>query len=1197
MVDSTQIQGPYGSERLPVPNLPEGVGQPADVVQQDGPRVSLSAGMQSASGVQAATAARDVRAAQEDATVLETIGAAISTWDTTRMIQRFGRPAFDEDTKDFNQHEYLQGVPRVLTEDQLDWFLGVAKGPQSAAWAMQRIEDIEMAERVVGNSPIVGTATQFLDPAWMAIPPAFRVGRMTGVAGRATSGVAAGALTGAVAAGREGPTSTEEIVLGMVLGSAAGAVFFKGGKLVKRNPDFPEQEAIEIATDIQVEKATAAAKPRYKLVSPEVWDEIQIPAKEATFKWEQVPEPKVHLPSGLNGGVRHGVYPVQFKNPLDRVAYEVTSAPKGDHAAVAKRSARVRELTEWAKAQGVAAEELVARGQAIRAELSTGGKTTKVTQGSKVVAKGEARIVEDSHFKGNPAAPQGKPKMRRVLDQVAEPARTERRKVKDAVYAEVPQELSPAVAPSVDAATIVNATEKALVQNSEKAGLGKKFMWNMHKTMEGYGPVGKKIADLIYDNNSNLGLNSVESHREAILSDLRHHQYEYEDLMRQTMAARGFGTFKMLNPFTSRQAYEVQQQVEREVQRELFRREQAARLGQNVKSPAVPKEIAEMADKIDNLHKLALKEMKAAGVEGAENLLERPGYLNRRWSAAKLEDIITRLEGKGVTRELAVKKLNSMVSLAVRRANPRMDQKVSDQIGHAIIDRALRRGVFEDAVFNAPGSPSAMAELRDVLKSSGLDHADVERALDVLRVETDEAGKQSFMKHRLDLDYRAQVQIGDEVVSVMDLIDNRVSTLLDQYTKQVSTQAAFARNGLRKPSDIENLRTELAASVPMAQRKEAVELFNDTIAHLRGDPSGAKVNEKFRLYQAYGRAIALAWSGLWQTTEYANMVGAFGLRKTLKYAMREIPGFKDMMRPDADTARSLNNVLAEHSVASLRLRPFIAKYEDGFDMDMGSAMQLSSQPMGQLIPFANAMRFVHHHQAKLVGNLILDRVDQAARGNAKAAENLRKYGIEYHVMDKLSGEIQKHGFNVDAWDDAVWASVRPAFAKMMDATVLKSRLGDIPAFAAFDQVGKLLFTYRTFVLTAHNKVLAGGLERNGAGALGLVLMYQLPLTLAAIQAQSLIKGEGLLEEDEVVQKALGQMGALGLLTEPFKWATGESNSVGATYLIPADRGVKLFQNTVQGDAGAAATTSASMLPVVAAVPFFKGVGNLVDDKE
>ena len=67
-----------------------------------------------------------------------------------------------------------------------------------------------------------------------------------------------------------------------------------------------------------------------------------------------------------------------------------------------------------------------------------------------------------------------------------------------------------------------------------------------------------------------------------------------------------------------------------------------------------------------------------------------------------------------------------------------------------------------------------------------------------------------------------------------------------------------------------------------------------------------------------------------------------------------------------------------------------------------------------------------------------------------------------------------------------------------------------------------------------------------------------------------------------------------LFSEPLKWATGESNSVGAPGLIPLDRGIKLGQSgvgAVLGDAGAGdvASNAISTLPVAAAIPFLKGL--------
>lgn len=1028
MTETTKISGPFGSERVPVPGLTEPGLPVAGALPPETQRVPLNdLTVARDAGFAQARAARTEREYRPDSSVLEGIGAAISSWDTTRLIKRLGRPSFDDDTP-INVNEYLNDLPMQLSEDEREYFIDVARGSKSAQYALDQITDRRTAGRVVGDHPIAGLGAAFVDPLWLVVPPAVRLGKVSPVAGRTLSAIASAGIAGGVTAAGEGPVSDSEIALSMVMNGALGGVLYKGGKLVPADAEFPKARLDQSIKDAM----SAPTKPHYKLVD-------------------------------------------------------------------------------------------------------------------------------------------GKP-------------------------VEVPRELESGAVNS-DQATVVSAVDKAMALDAKSRGLGSKLMWNMHKTMSSFGETGRKIADLIYDNNADLSLTSVEAHRESILSELRGHQYTYEDLLRQAMKEDGYGIAKMVNPLTSREAYAAQARIEKEVQRELFRREQLTREGQNnlsMNPDVVSPRIAKMADALDALHQQSLKELKAAGVAGAEDLAEKPGYMSRKWSSLAMDQAMDRMVAMGLPRETAQSKLYGLVSLSLRRGNA-LDKKLSDQIGKAIVDRTLRKGYFEDSLFSNIAGEGQLKEMRDILKGGGMSHQDIERALDVLRVQADDAGKAGFLKHRMDLDYKASMRIGDEDLSVMDLIDSRVNTIVDSYVQQVSTQASFARKGLVKRSDIEALREELLHSVPVERRAEAKDLFDNTIAHFRGAPNGAKLNENFRLMQSYGRSISLAWSGLWQLTEFANVMGEYGLLKSMKYAAQEIPGFKSMMSPTKADARSLSTVLSDHSAASMRLRPYLSKFEDGYEMDMGSALQLSAQTTGQLVPYANAMRYVHHKQANIVGNLIIDRLDMAAKGNTKARDALQKFGLDYPVMDKLAKEIEAHGYDVDAWDDKVWEATRPAFAKMMDASVLRGRLGDVPAFAAFDPVGKFVFTYRTFVLTAHNKVLAGMLERNGAGAVGLVLMYQLPLSLAAVQAQSVIKGEGPLQPADLTKKALGQMGGLGLFSEPLKWATGESNSIGAPALIPIDRGVKLFQAGAQLDPQQGASTAISMIPVVSAVPFIKGMANQIKE--
>lgn len=1172
MAEQDFITGPFGSA-VPVasPVAPEpgfpGTGTPL----QDGPRIPLTdATVAGDRGFAESRQRRDERAQFMDSTMLEGIGAAIMSWDTTRLVKRIARPAFEEERgEQFKQFEYLENLPLALDEDEHEFFTEIAKGRKSAEYAVGVIEDRRLAMRVAGEHPVAGIATQFVDPLWLAVPPAIRVGRVAGPAGRVVSAGSAAAVGGGVVAAGEGPVSDMDIALNMVLGGTVGAAFYKPGKgLVNADPEFDavQKAGREVADPISTAQAPTAVQPA------------------------DVPDP---------GFLREfGTVFSEAAIERARSSHVVMMTPEEYRALAFPRERTQADLTPEQQlnlAEGKRAP--------IRAAIGKGGLDDIPSlrlDGGKVVGhdgRHRADVLEENMYDSIPVRIEGDVPAAgaRITSETGEATVSISAPLRSSMPARVerPPELAPNAVRS-DPVAVVAAVDKALVQQSKAAGLGEKLMWNMHKTMAGFGPTGRKIANMLYDDNTNLSRTSIESQREAILSDLRHTQFEYEDILRQSMAEQGFGWLKMMNPMTSRSAYAAQNAMEKQVHREMLRREQASRMGGELRTDVVPPHIAAMADKLDELHKRALAEMKRAGVEGADAIKEQAGYMTRKWNSAMIDDVISRFERQGLDRKAAHAKVVDLVAMSLARGS-RMDNATSKQIGGAIVDRAIRKGYFEDSLFNPAAGEGQMKELRDILRESGMAPVEIERAMNVLRQASDEQGKAGFMKHRMDLDYDSRVQVGNEQVSIIDLIDSRVTSIVDQYTQRIATNAAFARSGLPKRSDVTRMRDELMQNTPVNQREQARELFDDTIAYYRGEPSGGKMNEKLRLMQTYGRSIALAWSGLWQLTEFATVLGAYGMRKSLKYAAQEMPGFKQLMSPDKATATSLQNILSNHSAQSLRLRPYLSRYADGYEMDTTSALQLSSQTIGQSVPIANAMKYVHSAQARIVGNLILDRVQMAAKGDPKARAALQKYGLEAPVMDKLNAEIKAKGFDVDMWDDAVWEATRPAFAKMMDESVLKGRLGDTPAFAAFDQTGKFIFMYRSFVLTAHNKIVAGKLERDGAGALGLILLYQFPLALAAVQARATVMGEGQLSTEDLIKKGVGQMGGLGLFSEPFKWVTGESNAWGASGLIPIDRGIKMFQSAANADAEKGASTALTMLPVISAVPFVRGMSEQIKE--
>lgn len=756
-----------------------------------------------------------------------------------------------------------------------------------------------------------------------------------------------------------------------------------------------------------------------------------------------------------------------------------------------------------------------------------------------------------------------------------------------------------AVLPSVvntDAKAVVAAVDSEIAKASKAAGVANSLAWNMHKTLSSFGPAGKRIADLVLDNNSNLSLTSVESERAAVRGDLTSLQRVYEDGMLKSMSEDGVGILRRtLDPG---KGAKVQSRIEQDVKLELYRRENLTRQGRPISYEDVPQRIKEMADSLDALHARALKEMKAAGVEGAEDLLQKAGWHHREWNSMAIADMTSKFVRAGQSAEVAHQSVVKLLAKSMQKANG-WDSQIAYDVAASTINRSIRKGMFEDSILNGAADEGTLKQIRDILREDGVTGARAERVLDALRTKTDDAGKAGFMQHRVDLDYDTSTMLNGERISVTDLIDNRLTASVDKYLDGVSTQVALARKGLTKRSDIAKLREELMADTPHAQREEASQLFDNIMNHMSGLPAGTAVPKAFRHMQGYNRMITLGNSGLWQTTEYATPMAKFGALKAIKYAIAEAPMFKSMLATaakDKRTSSHLKDILTRHSEHNLRLRPYVQRFEDNFVIAPEDKLSLASQQGQQLVPYINAMKFIHGHQARMTSNLIMNRLEMAAGGDAKALEAMAKYGLSGQVMDKLRGSFQAHKFDVDKWGDDVWAEVRPAFAKMMDESVLHARLGDLPAFAVFDPVGKFMMMYRSFMLTSHNKILLGTVQRDGSGPATMLLAYQFPLAAMAVQAQSVLTGKGTLTPEEMATKAVGQMGGLGIFGEFAGILSGQRTVFGSTGTIPIDKGYKLLGSLADGDMNKAGSTALGMIPLLSLTPPFRAAGNLMKEQ-
>ena len=759
-------------------------------------------------------------------------------------------------------------------------------------------------------------------------------------------------------------------------------------------------------------------------------------------------------------------------------------------------------------------------------------------------------------------------------------------------------------APAAERSVLVQAVDAELEHHAKSWAqrTGEKIQWSMHKTVRGDGssPARVKAADWLFDDNADLAKVSVEAEHRAVHADLVNFQHAYEADLRAVLAQEGHGWWQMLKAGSA--AKVAQAQLEDAVYRELLRRSHLHRQGKVIDNVGVPEKVKKLADKVQLNTGRALDELTGTKLEGTEALKADPGYIPRVWDQAKIDALTSKFMATGLTKEAAHTQVVKLVQQSLRRANPTMDADDAYHVASSIINRTLRKGYGEDSAFKSAFGKGTKEQVRDELKSLGVPHDRVDRVMKILGTEVDEAGKASFLKHRVDLDYTVTARVGDAEVSVVDLLDTKVATLLNQYNLRVAGRVALSRKGVQNTSDLQKIRAELAHGTSDAERKQVLATFDGGINHIMGLPTGQDMNPILRNLQAYNRMITLGASGLWQITEYATAMAKYGIGQTVKAASQELPLFRKLLDSgvkDKLTSRDLKDVLTNLAEQNIRIRPYIGRFEDNFDLPLHDRHAVVLQQGAQMVPWINGMKYIHSHQARTVANLIVNNMRKAAEGSAEHRKMLEKYGAPSQVWDNLRKSVDKAGLSVDGWDDGVWETMRPVFAKMMDEAVLHQRLGDTPAFAKLDNVGKFIFTYRSFIITAHNKLLSGTLSRDGVLATSALLAYQFPLAVLATQANSVLNGKGALDQEELYLKAIGQMGSLGLLSEVYGWVSGNKREFGSPGLIPVDRGIRALGSTSSavfgdGSASKAAHDWAAMSPLIMVAPGIKGLEKLAE---
>lgn len=505
--------------------------------------------------------------------------------------------------------------------------------------------------------------------------------------------------------------------------------------------------------------------------------------------------------------------------------------------------------------------------------------------------------------------------------------------------------------------------------------------------------------------------------------------------------------------------------------------------GIEVESAAVKKRAAEVRRLYTELGEMANNPGGPRGVrvKGAEDMMLE-NYVNRRWSAAKLDDMERRLGGRAG--------LQAYIARGIRNMDEATALKVAD---HLIdVTRRSRSGGLDLQALGRQGENLDFYLMRE----HGLDDSTAKSIANSIRrlQGGDDAGRAGNLKHRLDVD--------EEMLE--DLFENDIDVLFSGYANTMLGHIALARHGIDSEASYRALVEEAAqdlyskplGSMPSATdkaRKHQIKNLEDAYDHLVGRPIGEDPNtvaatagrwlrkiQYSRLMNMVGVAqlaeLGVAASHLGLKTMLSNMPELFKLRRKLRNG-----DFKDELVEElSDLMGGWGDYRLLHKSAQ-RIEEYGSP--DGIRQTLVNKVDNTLDSMNQFTSDISGFNWINQVlHVFTMKSMAQTFVDAAVKGgkHVLSEARLRELGIDAEMMRKIKAEIMKEGgakrtatgrlktLNLDKWEPKTRDAFAVALRRWGNTIVQENEFGNLPAFMN-TTTGKLLMQFKSFMAGAYVK--------------------------------------------------------------------------------------------------------------------------------
>ena len=596
-----------------------------------------------------------------------------------------------------------------------------------------------------------------------------------------------------------------------------------------------------------------------------------------------------------------------------------------------------------------------------------------------------------------------------------------------------------------------------------------------------------------------------------------------------------------------------------------------------------------------------LKQLKAAGVKGFDDVEFNPNYLPRIFAHDKI---------RALGSEFGTSELQRLIRVAIQRRTPTLSKDVLDAFSRGYLHKIRRIGANMDQGIVHGIRTDDVEFVREMLTETDMDVNAIEDVLTSLKKTNAGRGKHDRAKQRVDLDETTTLQLQARDgslrdVNIMDLFENNAEKLMQAYSRQMSGLIGLAREAnIKSAGDFNELINTVRSRG--LDRGRSLNAVDDDVKRLtflydgaRGVPLESDPASVFargaRLVRDYNFVRIMNQVGFAQLAEIGNLLSLAGFRNVISH----VPGMRAMLTRarngeiDDDLAMELEHLVG---LGTDRLNNQVATRFDEYGYGFGSEslvgqglqkvddlLQAGKRITADISGMASINIVLQRMAAKAVSQKITSHLLDGVELSVVEMRRLKSMGLHEDSLRAIKAQLEKHAslepsrwvkggklqrINPEQWDDMdALDAFTMAVHRMGRRIIQENDIGATPMFM-HSTTGKLMTQFRSFMITAYTKQTLHNLHHRDftswtalTGSMffgGIAYMVQTSLNYANDEEQLHKR----LRVEEIAKAAFQRAGASSFI--PMVVDTVADNILGEDPLFAYGRSTGLGSDLLRG---------------------------------